>query len=265
MQTGLTRSEQLALVGLVVVLLGGLAIHGRRALPTPDSAPEGVWIEAPAEWQAAELSEPPHAAPPAAAPPVLSLAEPPGTSPDPVSGIASAAGLPVSPRAAEPSAANPALIDVNSAGAAELDRLPGIGPAKAEAILTTRDALGGFRQAEDLLEVPGIGPATLERLRPYVRFGASAPAPASPAAGPASALAVSEAPRAPASSPKLININTASSAELQAIPGIGPVLAERIVTHRGRGPFRRPEDLMAVRGIGPKTYQKMKPYIAVAP
>jgi competence protein ComEA len=62
-----------------------------------------------------------------------------------------------------------APVDLNRATLAELDTLPGVGPATATAILAWRDENGGFRRVDDLLEVPGIGPARLERLRPLVR------------------------------------------------------------------------------------------------
>jgi competence protein ComEA len=47
--------------------------------------------------------------------------------------------------------------------------LPGIGPAKAKAIVERREAMNGFRAIDDLLDVPGIGPKTLERLATLVR------------------------------------------------------------------------------------------------
>jgi competence protein ComEA len=59
-------------------------------------------------------------------------------------------------------------VDVNTAGAAELERLPGIGPALAQRIVEWRAANGPFRAVEDLQRVPGIGAAKLERLRPVV-------------------------------------------------------------------------------------------------
>jgi competence protein ComEA len=59
-------------------------------------------------------------------------------------------------------------LDLNAATLDELDDLPGIGPATAEAIIATRSARGGFRSVDDLDEVPGIGPTRLERLRPLV-------------------------------------------------------------------------------------------------
>ena len=62
-------------------------------------------------------------------------------------------------------------VDLNRAAPRELVTLPGIGPARADAIVRWRRDHGPFRSFEDLLEVPGIGPATLERLRPLVRVG----------------------------------------------------------------------------------------------
>ncbi|MFC2023587.1 helix-hairpin-helix domain-containing protein [Chloroflexota bacterium] len=59
-----------------------------------------------------------------------------------------------------------------------------------------------------------------------------------------------------------ININTASSTELEELPGIGPALAQRIVDHREtNGPFVDTEDIVNVSGIGPATYEKLKDLI----
>ena len=61
-----------------------------------------------------------------------------------------------------------------------------------------------------------------------------------------------------------VNINTATAAELQRVPGIGPKTAERIVAmRRNVGKFRSVDDLLAVRGIGQKRLAKMKPYLTV--
>ncbi|UFU01762.1 helix-hairpin-helix domain-containing protein [Ruania suaedae] len=59
-------------------------------------------------------------------------------------------------------------IDVNTADAATLEQLPGIGPALAAEIIGWREQNGPFATVEDLLQVSGIGPATLERLRDEV-------------------------------------------------------------------------------------------------
>lgn len=59
-------------------------------------------------------------------------------------------------------------LDLNSATAAELEELPGIGPELARRIIAYREAHGPFRSVEELLNVPGIGPAILERIQDLV-------------------------------------------------------------------------------------------------
>jgi competence protein ComEA len=66
-------------------------------------------------------------------------------------------------------------------------------------------------------------------------------------------------------SPQKIDINRAEPWLLEALPGIGEVLAQRIVDHRSEnGPFRRIEDLLKVSGIGPATFEGIKDYITVS-
>ena len=59
-------------------------------------------------------------------------------------------------------------MNVNSATAEELALLPGVGPAKAQAILEYRKEHGAFKRVEDLSEVKGIGDKALERMRPHI-------------------------------------------------------------------------------------------------
>jgi competence protein ComEA len=68
----------------------------------------------------------------------------------------------------------------------------------------------------------------------------------------------------PAASGGRVDLNTATAAELDALPGIGPVLAQRIVDHRGRhGPFRSVDQLDDVAGIGPAIAAELAELVAV--
>lgn len=62
-----------------------------------------------------------------------------------------------------------------------------------------------------------------------------------------------------------VNINSADAGQLALLPRVGPSVAQRIVEYRKQnGPFKKAEDLMLVQGIGEKTYQLLKPYLATA-
>lgn len=67
--------------------------------------------------------------------------------------------------------ASSTLININTAGPSELDKLPGIGPALAERIIQYRDEHGPFMQPEDLMDVSGIGPKTFEKMSSMVTVG----------------------------------------------------------------------------------------------
>ncbi|MGB9754007.1 MAG: DNA-binding protein [Roseiflexus castenholzii] len=86
--------------------------------------------------------------------------------------------------------------------------------------------------------------------------------------GDGATMAVTAPAESPASgeSSGLIDLNRATAAELDALPGIGNVLANRIVEWREReGPFQSVDDLGKVEGIGPALLAKLKPLVTVAP
>lgn len=98
-----------------------------------------------------------------------------------------------------------------------------------------------------------------------VASGPPSSTPASrPAAKPAAPTRTPTAPGQPPAPAGPINVNTASAAELEGLPGIGPVLAARIVADRERnGPFRSVDDLDRVAGIGPAMLARLRPLVHV--
>jgi competence protein ComEA len=69
----------------------------------------------------------------------------------------------------------------------------------------------------------------------------------------------------PAAASVIVNLNTASASDFEALPGIGPKTAARIIEFRQKnGPFKKIEELMNVPGIGEKNFLKLKPQLTVA-
>ena len=170
-------------------------------------------------------------------------------------------------------------MDLNRATAEDLDAIPGIGPALAKSIVDYRQAHGPFKKVEDLSEVRGIGPQNLQKLKPYLGLGSpEAIAPPDWKAAMTTGKSLtgnyleSQEGRLPGSKsnigPKtpggVIDPNRASQEDLETLPGIGPVLAQRIIDYRrAHGPYKKIADLRKVSGIGPKKLEKIKPYLAI--
>jgi len=73
------------------------------------------------------------------------------------------------------------------------------------------------------------------------------------------------APKAATSEARPVDINTADTAALESVPGIGKSLSQRIVAFREKnGPFQSVDDLLKVQGVGEKSIQKLRPYLTVA-
>ena len=195
--------------------------------------------------------------------------------------------------ALDPTPAATGPVDLNTATDAQLEKLPGVGPATAKAIVAARP----FNSVDDLAKVKGIGPAKMAALKGAVTVGGSkAPAAGAPVAVPATPPpAMPTAPAAPkvavptptvtmpaprpsaapstgtpvsppaAAATKLaagqkVNLNTASQAELEALPGVGPVKAQKIIQGR---PYATPEDVMKVPGIKQGIFAKIKDSVVV--
>lgn len=142
-------------------------------------------------------------------------------------------------------------IDPNRADEVQLDRLPGVGPATARAIVRAREEGAVFRRPDDLTRVRGIGPATVERLTGLLDLDRP----------PARATATVASPAAPVPT---VDVNRAGQKELQGLPGIGPALAERILAERGKRMFTSVDDLLRVPGIGPATLERMRGSVRVS-
>lgn len=65
---------------------------------------------------------------------------------------------------------------------------------------------------------------------------------------------------------KPLDLNTATASQLEELPGVGPVTAKAIVDFRAKsGPFHRVEDLLSVHRISQEKFEKLRPYVTVAP
>ncbi|XAN42345.1 ComEA family DNA-binding protein [Micromonospora schwarzwaldensis] len=131
-----------------------------------------------------------------------------------------------------------------------LVRLPA-GARLADALTAAGGALPG-------IDVALLNPARKVTDGELILVGVTAP-PGQPAPGPA---AGGGAPGGPAAGP--VNLNTATLAQLDALPGVGPVLAQRILDHRDQhGGFRSVADLRQVDGIGDARYEQLKELVTV--
>ena len=186
-----------------------------------------------------------------------------------------------------------APVDVNSADLKTLETLPGVGPATAQKIVDGRP----YKTLADLQKVKGLSKSKVASLKDLVTFGpATTEVPAdtgtvtkkekkskasTATTTPSSPSSSSPAPSASTSvgstsgggtgssgaggrltAGQKVNINTATAAELDKIPGIGPTKAQAIVDYRTQnGSFTSIEDIQKVKGIKGGTFAKIKDYL----
>jgi competence protein ComEA len=170
-------------------------------------------------------------------------------------------------------------VDLDRASAAEIARLPRIGPRLARTIVANREAHGPFGSLVALDRVPGIGPGLLQAIGEHVSFsavgrfggssvGGSATPPGASRSGnvaPVSeGVAVQAGLTVEPSNRRTVDLNTATVQELERLPFIGPSLARRIIAHRERhGRFPAVDSLVRVPGIGPATVAKIRDLVKV--
>jgi len=136
------------------------------------------------------------------------------------------------------------VLDINRVTIEDLDSLQGVGKVLAQRIIEFRDKRGGIRTLEELSGIEGLSPKKLALISQGLTTIATA------------------ATVAPA--PKILNLNTATAEELEALPGIGPTLANAILeVRRSKGGFRSLDDLQDVPGLGEATFLKFADRVAV--
>jgi len=139
-------------------------------------------------------------------------------------------------------------IDVETASSSELARLPKVGPRLAKEIVANRAEQGPFQSLAGLDRVPGVGPGLLKVIGPHVAFSGTAAAPVN-----------SPGAQLPITSRVALNLNSATTEQLLALPGIGPAKAAAILRYRSEhGPFSKPEDLSRVSGFGPSALLRLQ-------
>lgn len=114
-------------------------------------------------------------------------------------------------------------------------------------------------------EEPGLPQAVATPELPAPKTPTPKPAEVAARTAPAQPASPQPAPSPAAQTPSgLVDLNTATDAQLQTLPGIGPAMAKRIMERRQKRRFKRVRDLRRVRGVGPATYARLKELVQVS-
>ncbi len=170
-------------------------------------------------------------------------------------------------------------LDLNRASAEDLARLPRVGMAVAKAIVRDRERSGPFGSVDDLDRVPGVGAGLLALVASHLSVGDTGrvgrkhrtgravwPAAPLPPLVVDSARGRRVRPKATGSAVPVrrIPLNSASQADLERLPGIGPTRAKAILAYRqGHGPFASVSDLEKVPGLPRRLVAQLAAQVAV--
>ena len=134
----------------------------------------------------------------------------------------------------------------------ELQQIPRIGPSRAQTIIEYREQIG-FTCLNDIKRIKGIGYATFEIIKPYlIEFGEE------------NISTENKADTIALTALDKININLANIEELTKLPGIGPAKAKKIIQKREEiNGFKSIEQIIEVKGIGKKSFEKLKNSITI--
>jgi competence protein ComEA len=157
-------------------------------------------------------------------------------------------------------AAKADLVDINTATQAELEAVKGIGPVTAKKIIDNRP----YKSLNDLKKA-GLSPKEIKEFKSSLMVK-PAPTPTSPAVAPQPTKTVQPATATAAKEPKApvapVDLNTADQKALEALPGVGPTLAKRIMEAR---PFQSMDDLSKVKGMTKTKVAALKDKVTVGP
>jgi competence protein ComEA len=162
-------------------------------------------------------------------------------------------------------AAKAGLVDINAASQAELEAVKGIGPVTAKKIIDNRP----YKSLTELKKA-GLSAKAIKDLKPFLAAKPAAAPAASPAAQEAKkasepAPAAAQGKKAQAPQPALVgpvDLNTADQKTLEALPGIGPAMAKRIIAAR---PFQSMDDVSRVKGLSKAKVDALKDKVTISP
>lgn len=172
-------------------------------------------------------------------------------------------------------------IDINTATAAELAKLPGIGTVLSQRMVNFRDSRNGYKSVDELKKVYQLSPEVYNDIRQHLTISSYPGSQVFSSAEETPQMITrggdeirNSAMRGPAMNPDLstsvamapgsVNLNQADSAMLDQVPGIGPVLSNRIIRYRKMlGYYTSVDQLENVYGLSEANFERMKAYFTV--